>query len=126
MPDVYRYDDLPRELRVQIAHIIDDALGSDGGGASLSRQVYKCLHDKLAREFGLFALGDARDPKADFFNFFLKESDTERALDCVELAFVHVMIHGGDRMYIVYAEPSITPADAIEEINGRFRDHCTK
>ena len=97
VPDVYRYDDIPQELRVQIVRIwravlVDSRYGSDAS------QVYKFLHQKLSYEYGRFTL-DQRDDSTyhggrndsydvtTVINFFLGTDDIERAVDVIELAF---------------------------------------
>jgi hypothetical protein len=124
VPDVYRYDDLPQELRVQIVHILNGALGDDSyAGDSHSAKLYRALHDMLARELGVFQLGHHRDAKQNFMEFLLNEADVERVMDCVELAFRFVIGYGDDNSYTYYTKPSQSPTDAVQELNTRFREH---
>jgi hypothetical protein len=44
-PDVYQYQDVPSQLRVQIFHIISDAMGNHGNQETL--RMYKFIHDTL-------------------------------------------------------------------------------
>jgi len=88
VPDVYVYDKLPQELRVQIVHIVQDAFGQDHYSSENATKAYEFVKQSLSREYGLFELIEY--PKSDahsVFNFFLQEKSTERALDVVELCF---------------------------------------
>src|SRR5215204_2685188 len=81
LPDVYVYDALPKPLRVQVVHIVTDALGTDElHGHYEVAELYRRLRDLLAREYGIFGFGMAREPKTDLLNFFLETDDIERAL----------------------------------------------
>ena len=40
VPDVYVYDKLPQELRVQVVHIIQDAFGTDNYGTHNAEKAY--------------------------------------------------------------------------------------
>lgn len=55
--DVYQYDNLSRQLRVQIIHIVIDMLGQF---YELSYGIENCIYiginDTLCREYGLFSL----------------------------------------------------------------------
>eukprot|EP01034_Spumella_vulgaris_P001697 gene1697-2236_t len=100
-PDVFVYDKLPRELRVQIVHILRDYLGTElevhkhgimVGGA------YEFIVDSLCREYGLFKLPSAkeygdRDYVSELFNFVLSEQKVERDLAAVELSFRVIGVH---------------------------------
>src|SRR5713226_7112135 len=86
--DVYLYDKIPQQLRVQIVHIIRDALGEDHYGDEYSKKAYRFIHDALCREYGFFELiKHARSHEESLFNYFVNSDDPERALDVVELSF---------------------------------------
>jgi hypothetical protein len=73
VPDVYQYTDLPNEFRVQVVHILRDALGESNSSLSQMKEVFKVIHDSLCREYGVFYLSDeARhsDFRTAVFNFF--------------------------------------------------------
>lgn len=125
VPDVYVYDKLPQELRVQIVHIIQDAFGVDNYGTHNSGKAYEFVKSTLCREYGLFELVER--PKSDdhsVFNFFLQEGSVERALDVVELCFKVVnKLIAEDRAYQYNTVRKIEPQDAVAELNERFREH---
>jgi hypothetical protein len=124
LPDVYVYDALPTALRVQIVHIIRDAMGSDSySGDNRSGRAYHALHEMLAREFGVFQLSNKSDQKENLYDFILKEANVERVMDAVELSCRFIEAYGNDSSFVYHAKPRQTPGDAIAELNGRFREH---
>ena len=87
-PDVYVFDDLPTPLRVQIVHIVRDAVGTDEYNQSAAEETYEFVHQALCREYGLFTLKEHASSYSEaVFDFFLKTDDFERAIDIVELCF---------------------------------------
>jgi hypothetical protein len=52
VPDVYTYAELPSKLRVQVVHILRDALPMEH-----AQGWYREAHDMIAREVGAFSLG---------------------------------------------------------------------
>lgn len=125
MPDVYTYDNLPQQLRIQIVHIIQDAFGVDHYNMNKAQQAYKFAKTTLCREYGLFELIER--PKSDehsIFNFFLQAESVEIALDVVELCFK--IINGFIRDnydYQYHTDRNIDPDGAVFELNERFKEH---
>lgn len=124
-PDVLIYDQLPESLRVQIVHIIRDAIGTDRSIYSNSAaSTYDTVNDILCKEYGLFQLHKRNATSKDaIFNFFLETTDINRALDVVELEFVIIESIKDDFTYKNSTNRSIDPDDAIEELNIRFKEH---
>lgn len=129
--DVYAYDLLPQQLRVQIIYILRETLGEEERFRNYDGSVYEAyvaLVDVLCREHGLFALGkeryqDRRDHITELFNFVLKETDVEKVLDAIELAFRLIHIRTRRRDYL-YRDNAAELADsAIDELNARFQQH---
>lgn len=119
VPDVYSYDSIPEPLRVQIVHILRDALGN-GEQYYLYmghvRQAYDFIVDVLCREYGVFRLVDYPDSDnkfEDLSRFLIQESATEKILDAVETSFQYI-----DRNF-----SSDVADQAIEELNYRFKEH---
>src|SRR3712207_1151460 len=87
-PDVYQYDELPAPFRIQVIHIWNDAIGH-----YTTYQAHKgdyephweLIHDTLARELGLFSLGDRHHLIHGQCKTFLMTADTSGALDIIEL-----------------------------------------
>lgn len=125
VPDVYVYDKLPHELRVQIVHIVQDAFGEDHYSTHNAAKAYEFVKQTLCREYGLFELIEY--PKSDahsVFNFFLQEKSTERALDVVELCFKVINEFIRDNSGYQYnTNRKIEPDDAVTELNERLKEH---
>lgn len=125
IPDVYKYDDLPHPLRVQIVHIIGDAIGADPYGKDYAKKAYEYLNSILCREYGVFELvNNQRSYKNAVINFFLCEQSTERALDVIELCFRYINSHiRNNENYRWNTNRKIQPDDAVAELNVRFKEH---
>lgn len=117
LPDVYRYDDVPQGLRVQISHLWADALESSSEEAG---RRWSFINSTLARELGLFTLGTSYYSPYHQCREFLMTASTENALDLIELTFK--VIDGSMRTRHMY-ERTQDPDEAIIELNHRFREH---
>lgn len=121
VPDVYQYETIPQELRVQVVHILRNAFGYlDSYG---TRNACETIHQALCREYGIFSLVEFYD--SDFeaiVKFLLQEADTEQAIDVIELSFRFI-----DRLLLEstseFSDRKISPDDAIAELNYRFNEH---
>lgn len=133
--DVYFYDKIPTELRVQIVHIIRDAIGLNMSPDS-SRYYsnsnpfnpYKVVHDALCREYGVFTLGTGKNNEAEeecVLNFFLQTKNVDHAIDVIEMIFNYIegIIGPNPHHYNQYFQTKINPIDAIKELNYRFKEH---
>jgi len=70
--DVYEYGVLPAPFRVQVIHIWKSGArwflrvaGYSSGTKSPANKFWKFIHDGLARELGVFSLGDGRSDPDD-------------------------------------------------------------
>lgn len=124
-PDVFTYDLIPEKLRIQIIHIIVDAVGRDRSGSRHASNIYKFIDKTLCREYGVFDLGDRTKLSTEdlIFNHFLKEKNTERVLDVVELFFKKIDTDVRDHFYAANTIKATSPDDAIQELNQRFKEH---
>jgi hypothetical protein len=124
MPDVYQYDTLPQQLRGQIVHIIRDAFGRDVE-AVLTEQAYSFVYDLLCREYGVFQLTDhdRHGKAASLIDFFLTCPSVDESLDVVETCFRYVDVVVREDNYMVGHVSTISPDQAIEELNTRFQEH---
>jgi|APLak6261659701_1056019.scaffolds.fasta_scaffold47144_2 hypothetical protein len=94
MPDVYQYDDIPEPLKVQIVHLIQDALSSEDLLYEFS-SICNYVNDVLCREYGLLNLtGSDYSSENNYYNsrdavinYFLKEELTEKSLNVIEILF---------------------------------------
>ncbi len=125
--DVFIYDVLPENLKVQIIYIIEDIFGNDKKyyENSSSNLTYEMIVDFLCREYGTFVLGKAnnynRKYNEELFEYFLNERDVEKSLDVVELTFKFIDKLGRDYSRFKKRDEQID--DAIEELNKRFKEN---
>lgn len=129
-PDVYVYDKMPDALRIQIVHLLFEALGNpreynhDEGRV---QEAYKVIVDTLCREYGLFRLPYRSDygnhHLGQLVGFLLQEPDVEKVIDAIELSFK--MIDGATRDWgYLHRNNGGAIADAvIIELNHRFLQH---
>ena len=126
VPDIYTYDPIPPRLRVQIVHIIRDAIGEDNTHISRHEKVYEILHNTLCREYGKFSLvgDDNENHKEQVLNFLLKTPETDEVIDVIELSFKFIdRFIKNNREYKKYTNVKIEPEDAISELNVRFKEN---
>ncbi|MGA7742255.1 MAG: hypothetical protein WBP56_06665 [Polyangia bacterium] len=128
-PDVYKYDEIPHQLRVQIIHIWDAALGGEGEtgrryGTSGSGKAYELLVRILRQEYGVFQLDDAAcgDCRRELCDFLLR-ADVEQALDAVEIAFRAIDVMTRKFQYLGRPNAEQIATAAIHELNARFLEH---
>lgn len=130
IPDVFTYDEISQALRVRIVHIIRDAIGEDSyssfGSTNEAQMVYEFIQQTLCREYGRFKLTDGYNEgfKEQVLNFLLQTTDTDQALDVVELSFKYIdrVIRKDYQRYSYHTNPKINPDQAIAELNERFRE----
>jgi hypothetical protein len=127
-PEVFQYDKLPKEFRVQVVHILRDAIGlpktSYGALYGDAHEAYKTIHDLLCREYGVFSLVD--NPDGNFANSifnFLLNAEAEKALDLIELCFRVIASIENEDSYHREAETTLRGPDAVAELNFRFFEH---
>lgn len=130
VPEIFEFDSLPEPLRIQIIHIIRDAIGEDlgvYGHDSNPDAVYKFIHETLCREYGVFSLGKGfrEADKESVLNYLLKTPDIEKAMDVIELSFKYIdrIIKKDLHKYTYNTKINIKPEEAIEELNARFKEH---
>lgn len=124
VPDIYIYDELPQELKVQIVHIIRDAIGHNRDQENHASNVYKAIRDTLCREYGVFKLNKSSYYSSEVIDYFLSPLDIEKSLDLIELCFK--LIDGYIRNDFTYNRCVVIeqkPDDAIKELNDRFKEH---
>ena len=122
LPDVYQYEEILGELRVQIIQIFNDIFG-DPQHASTTSRAFELLHQILCREYGRFTLSEAwrNGPKADVFDFILK-APTEEVLDIVETG-IGVVREFAPEWDFQYPRRVLTTDQGVDELNARFREH---
>ncbi|MGV1752837.1 STM4504/CBY_0614 family protein [Agrobacterium sp. CG674] len=132
VPDVYIYNDLPRELRVQVITIATEILGSrdefmsDFEPGQNVRRAYEMIVNTLRKEFGVFSLPPTdnrgyEDKQKELFDFILFEKDVEKTLSAVELIcrLIENMVSKTGYRHDRSAEDKAK--GAISEINTRMK-----
>lgn len=127
VPDVLTYDNIPQNLKVSIVHIIRDAIGEDDYGDNKSiNQVYEFIHKTLCREYGLFKLTNGYNEREEqqVLNFLLQTENNDQVIDVIELTFkfINTYIRENRNHYSYNVSPKISPDDAIDELNKRFKE----
>ena len=103
VPDVYQYETIPQELRVQVVHILRDAWGNseffyfdEEDNTTKNINCYETIENTLCREYGVFVLDKSHhfneEMQSNYYedsviDFLLKTSETEKAIDVIELSF---------------------------------------
>lgn len=125
IPEIFTYDTIPNKLRVQIVHIIRDAIGQLNYSyeEDLPSSVYNLINISLSKEYGIFQLNNKGDQREVVLNFLLDEKSTEKVIDVIELSFKYIDQYVRVRYYgnSCYTIPQ-SPDDAILELNERFKE----
>lgn len=130
LPDVYVYDELPEELRVQIDYIWRDAIGGfhrysgmEFGNVAENNEAWRFIHDAVAREHGVFSLGDRRNEYDNCKDFLIGSDSIDKVLDLIEISFRYIDRHA--RKFSPHERKRngirVEADDAITELNERFR-----
>lgn len=119
-------DALPQTFRVQVAYILKGTIGPYGvntyGFDPPSNARWQTIRDIVARERGVFSLTKPNDtPLAQVMGTLLAAS-TDEALDIIETSFRFIdrCMDGHEQHHEGLAQ---NRADALDEINQRFREH---
>jgi hypothetical protein len=124
--EVYTYDAIPHPLKVQIVHIWRDAIGVCGRNShTQANSRWNSIHDTMVREKSEFRLTDDDSPDAQCFNWFLWTTNTDDALDIIDLTFGYIDRGLGELLdYQRESEDiKISAQEAIAELNERFKEH---
>ena len=135
VPDMYEYETIPPKLRVQVVYIWEDIWGEVGSrnfrqfGSPL--HAYESIHKVLGREYGVFKLNRGSDYDESVLNFFLRTEETEKVIDVIEVSFRYIdqrvrnnlnaFLKTRSSYYL--KRPRLSPDEAINELNYRFREH---
>ena len=129
-PDVFIYDQLPQQLKIQVVHIWRDAIGPyyvygdfEGRNAIENNEAWKLIHNTVAREHGVFSLANERRVDERCEQYFLDISSVDKALDLIEATFLYIDKVARDYDYHARRERGIKQSadDAVKELNERFR-----
>lgn len=127
---IFKHDEIPEPLKIQVMHIWRDAIGryiSRGHyyRDSSSNETWNFIHKTLCKEYGVVSLSERGHNSIEkCFAFLQEEESIERVLDIIELTFKVIdTIVREDRWNWEDKEITQNPDDAIEELNQRFREH---
>jgi AbiJ N-terminal domain 4 len=125
--DVYSYDTVPTGLRVQVIHILAEAIGPSFDSSYSSppgREVCNQLVRLFRKEKKTFHLtdGDTNDPQKEFFNWLLNENDSDLCLSGIEVALRMIDSYVRENYYLFKDYVSLSTSDAIAEFNARFQE----
>ncbi|RFM34943.1 STM4504/CBY_0614 family protein [Chitinophaga silvisoli] len=127
VPEIFTYDHIPDNLRVQIVHIIDDVIGAERFASNLDPDdIYSTIHGILCREYGVFRLwGKYEKEKEQLFNYILKAKLVEEVLDAVDLTFKYFLsvLKPSYLNYKHNTTSKLDPDAAIQELNVRFKEN---
>lgn len=127
-PDVHEYAQVPRPLRVQIAHILRDLFGHrvtyDLNGCL---EAFGEIEQTLCREYGLCILPTqptdlSTTPDVRVIDFLLHEEDQEKVLDVVEVSF-RLLTRMRSSPEWQSRIPQQKVDGAVTELNARFREY---
>ena len=124
-PDVFQYENIDQKFRVQVVHIIQDTIGSDGKHyKNVIDKTYEHIHKTLCKEHGVLRLGiSGQLYSSAILNYFLEEKNHERCLDIIELSFYVIDTYvRQNRLRFENEGATQEPDDAIEELNARFKE----
>lgn len=130
--DVYKYDDIPAEFRVQVIHIWRDGLGPfraygefDFDRKSENNDAWILIHNALARELGVFSIGNEYANPQEQCIEFIQKADSDNVLDIIELSFraIDTQVRNMNRYERQQHGIDQDPDSAISELNHRFFEH---
>jgi hypothetical protein len=130
--DVYKYDYVPKPLRIQIMHVWHEAIGNPNVTRAVHvTETYHEIVQILRKEWAVTALTPSnRYPYDKDYSYgelierLHQETNADRTLDIVELGFVAI-----DRVVRGHGWINERPAEeiadeAISEMNSRFKEHA--
>ena len=124
-PEIYCYEPIPVPFRIKVVHILRGAIGiPEQYGPPDLAHAWKLVHDIITREKGVFTLGEYGNYDKCCCDWFLSTANTDDALDFIEVSFrvVDKCIGPLNQWEMESQGIGLGSADAIEELNGRFRE----
>lgn len=119
--DVYKYDDIPAKVRIQILTIIKENIPEHNYGHSDAGDYIAEICKMIAKEKGVFKLSDRRDGALSELTYWmLAETEIDYILDSIELV-CRIFSIIQERKYS-FGVNSYDAAKPIEEINARLKE----
>ncbi|MGZ2383079.1 STM4504/CBY_0614 family protein [Rhizobium brockwellii] len=128
--DVYRYEEIPQKLKIQLVHIMDRAIGNYQQSLEDHYRVaeaYAAIVEIMREEMGVFYLPTAArnvNPYKELIDYFLTDNTVDGSLNVIELAFnlidrsTRTIDHMNRRGYNERAD------EAIADLNIRFKENA--
>ena len=129
-PDVYDYDDIPEELRIQIDYIWRDAIGRfrnitgrEYDHINQNNEAWRYIHKTVAREHGVYSLGGRGNEYEHCKNCLIDSDSVDKVLDLIEVSFQYIDKNARNFSPLERKRHgiSVTASNAIAELNERFR-----
>lgn len=119
--DVYEYENIPSNLKVQAVHIFREVIDAD---LYSKNNIYLEIHEILCKEYGVFTLTEyAQNNEEVIFDFLLNTKDYQKALDIIELFYRYFYLVLKEK-YKHHDTYSKMIDDAIIELNERFKENA--
>ncbi|MGB5793582.1 STM4504/CBY_0614 family protein [Poseidonibacter sp.] len=119
--DVYEYESIPSNLKVQAIHIFREVIDKEHYGKN---NIYLEIHKILCKEYGVFTLKEyAQNNEEAIFDFLLNTKDYQKALDIIELFYRYFYLVLKEK-YKHHSIHSKMIDDAIIELNERFKENA--
>jgi hypothetical protein len=119
--DVYEYESIPSNLKVQAIHIFREVIDTERYSKN---NIYLEIHKILCKEYGVFTLIEyAQNNEEAIFNFLLNTTDYQKALDIIELFYRYFYLVLKEK-YKHHDTYSKMIDDAIIELNERFKENA--
>lgn len=119
--DVYEYENIPDNLKVQAIHIFREVIDIEYYNKN---NIYLEIHKILCKEYGVFTLKEyAKDNEEAIFDFLLNTKDYQKALDIIELfyRYFYLVLKEKYKDHDIYSKMI---DDAIIELNERFKENA--
>jgi hypothetical protein len=117
--DVYEYENIPSNLKVQVIHIFREVID-----AAHEYKIYAQIHKILCKEYGVFTLKEyANSDEEAIFDFLLKSKDYQKSLDIIELFYRYFYMLLKEK-YKHHDRYNKMINDSIVELNERFIENA--
>ena len=129
LPDVYDYDEIPKELRIQIDYIWSDAIGRfnsfsvhEHREVSHNNKAWRDIHKTVAREYGVYSLGGPGNEYERCKYWLIHSDSVDKVLDLIEVSFQYIDKNARNFSPLERKRRgiSLTASNAIAELNERF------
>ncbi len=132
-PDVYRYDQIPQSLRVQIVGIWKESIGPcqpfhrPYDPHPDTTELWEWIHESLAREKGVYELAKGGSHFERCVKYLHSAENLDDVLDVIQFTFQVISRLGeGDSHQVEYDTlnrgAKQMPAAAINELNARLKE----